>query len=95
MVLDSAIGLKINIKPQFSMVVNFVLVPELSEPMIFGNDTLATLGAQITYFLSGLTFLMGEEQVAVETVMYTFLMDDPLSENDQTVVPKLNAIPAG
>ncbi len=47
--VNSAIKLKIIIKPGFAFYVVFVLVPGLIKKAIFGNDFLSAMGAQISY----------------------------------------------
>ncbi len=43
--LDTIIGAQIFIKPGFSIIVNFILIPELSDTVIIGNEVLAAVGA--------------------------------------------------
>ncbi len=89
--LDTAIGAQIFVKPGFSIIVNFILVPELSDTVIIGNDILAAVGAQIIYKPPHMTFTGKGWPVTVETVVHMFVdEDDPLEPCDHCIIQNLN-----
>ncbi len=88
---DTAIGAQIFIKPGFSIIVNFLLVPELNDIVIIGNDVLAAIGAQIIYKPTHVTFAGEGGPVIMETIIDTFIEeDDPLEPHGCYIIQKLN-----
>ncbi len=89
--LDTAIRMQIFVKPGFTITVNFILVFELSNNIIIGNDILAAVGAQIIYKPPHVTFAGEGGPVTVETIVHEFVDgDDPLEPCDRCVIQKLN-----
>ncbi len=90
--LDSALGIEIVVKPGFSLIINFILVPDLTDRVIFGNDVLAALGAQIGYSPPCVKFEGDEGLVPVEFIVHTRRSEDPLPIEARKIINKINAL---
>ncbi len=68
-----------------------VVVPGLIEKVIFGNDFLLAVGAQINFETPSLKFLVNGQHVAVDVACGP-MENDPLTSSDRNIIRQLNTL---